>query len=150
MRCGYDYAKSVEGWSAEEDIIGRGRFNDEETNRDCLGLSTIAENGMEIDVATGGDLFPCETICGFIVWNHGGGGELEFLIRCRVEDVDRTALVNEDFLDDIIFQLNRDTSAGKGNDSGYFQLLAWVRNRGIYGRGKKVVLYASVTNPRHI
>jgi len=25
-----------------------------------------------------------------------------------------------------------------------------VRNRGIYGRGKKVVLYASVTNPRHI
>jgi len=58
MRCGYDYAKSVEGWSAEEDIIGRGRFNDEETNRDCLGLSTIAENGMEIDVATGGDLFP--------------------------------------------------------------------------------------------
>jgi len=25
-----------------------------------------------------------------------------------------------------------------------------VRNRGIYDRGKKVVVYASVTNPRHI
>jgi len=31
-----------------------------------------------------------------------------------------------------------------------FSLLLQVRNRGIYGRGKKVVLYASVTNPRHI
>jgi len=30
------------------------------------------------------------------------------MIRCPVEDVDGTALVNEDFLNDIIFQLNRD------------------------------------------
>ena len=58
MRCGYDYAKSVEGWSAEEDIIGCGRVNDEGTDRDCLGLRAITKNGMKVDVATGGDLFP--------------------------------------------------------------------------------------------
>jgi len=51
MRCGYDCTKSVEGWSVEEDIIGCGRVNDEETERNCLGLSVIAENAMEIDVA---------------------------------------------------------------------------------------------------
>jgi len=58
MRCGYDYAKSVEGWSAQEDIIGCGRVNDKESDRDCLGLSAITENGVEVDVATGGDIFP--------------------------------------------------------------------------------------------
>jgi len=31
-----------------------------------------------------------------------------------------------------------------------FSFLLRVRNRGIYGRGKNVVLYASITNPRHI
>jgi len=58
VRCGYDCAKSVKGWSAKEDIMGCGRLHDEETDRDCLGLSAIAENDMEIYVATGGDLFP--------------------------------------------------------------------------------------------
>jgi len=30
------------------------------------------------------------------------------MIRCPVEDVDETALVNKDFLDDTVFQLNCD------------------------------------------
>ena len=63
---------------------------------------------MEVDVATGGNLFPKESIYRLIVWDHGGGGELEFLVCCPIKDVDGTALVNEDFLDDIVFYLNGD------------------------------------------
>jgi len=58
MRCGDDCAKSVEGWSVEEDIIRCGRVNGEEIDKEFLGLRAIAENGIEVDVATGGDLFP--------------------------------------------------------------------------------------------
>jgi len=58
---------------------------------------------MEIDVATGGELFTQEAIYGFIVWNHGGCGELEFLICCPVEDVNGTTLVNKDVFDGIVF-----------------------------------------------
>jgi len=43
---------------------------------------------MEVDVAAAGDLLPREAIYGFIVWNHGDGGKLEFLICCPIEDVD--------------------------------------------------------------
>jgi len=63
---------------------------------------------MEVNVTVGGNLFPGESIYRFIVWDHGGVGELEFLVCCPIEDVDGTALVNEDFLDGIIFYLNDD------------------------------------------
>jgi len=66
-------------------------------------LSAIAKNGMEVDVAVGGYLFPREPIYRLIVWGHGGGGELEFLVYFPVEDVNGTALVNEDFLDSVVF-----------------------------------------------
>jgi len=32
--------------------------HDEESDRYCLGLSVIAENGMKVDVATGGYIYP--------------------------------------------------------------------------------------------
>jgi len=63
---------------------------------------------MEVNVAVGGNLFPGESIYRLLVWDHGSVRELEFLVCCPIEDVDETALVNEDFLDGIIFYLNGD------------------------------------------
>jgi len=90
------------------DIIRCGRVDDKESYRNCLGLSAITKNGMEVNVAASGNLFPGESIYWLIVWDHGGVGDLEFLVCCPIKDVDGTALVNEDFLDGIIFYLNDD------------------------------------------
>jgi len=46
--------------------------------------------------------------------------------------------------------MSEDTSVEKENENSYFYLLVRVTNRDIYCRGKKLVLYASVMNPRHI
>jgi len=40
--------------------------------------------------------------------NHGSVWELEFLICGPVEDVDRAALVNKDFLNGVVFDFNSD------------------------------------------
>jgi len=63
---------------------------------------------MEVNVVVGGNLFPGESIYRLIVWDHGSVGWLEFLVCCPIEDVDGTALVNEDFLDDVVFYLDGD------------------------------------------
>ena len=60
-------------------------------------MDTIAKNGMEVNIAAGGNFFPRKSIYRFIVWNHGGVGELEFLVRAPIEDVDRSTLVDKDF-----------------------------------------------------
>ena len=44
----------------------------------------------------------------FIVWDHGSVRELEFLIRSPIEDVDGAALVDEDFLDCVVFYFDGD------------------------------------------
>ena len=77
-------------------------------DRNYLGLSAIAKNGVEVNVAASGNLFPEESIYRLIVWDHGDVGELKFLVCCPIEDIDGIALVNEDFLDGIAFYVNSD------------------------------------------
>jgi len=55
-----------------------------------------------------GNLFSRESIYQLIVWDHGGVRELEFLVCGPIEDVDGTALVDEDFLDGVVFYLDGD------------------------------------------
>jgi len=108
MRGGDDGAMGVERGAANEDIIGCKRINDEEADRDSLGLGAVAEDGMEVNIAASGNFFPKKAINWFIVWDHGGVWELKFLICWPVNDVDGTALVDEDFFDCVIFYFNSD------------------------------------------
>jgi len=59
MRGGDYDAKGVERGAAEEDILGCRRINDEETDRDTLGLGAVAEDGMEVNIAAS-ETFPLE------------------------------------------------------------------------------------------
>jgi len=93
---------------AEEDIIRCRCVDDEEADRNCLCLVAIAEDGMEVNVAVGENFFPREAINRFIIWDHGGVWELKFLVRSPLEDVGRAALVDEDFLDYVVFYFNGD------------------------------------------
>jgi len=63
---------------------------------------------VKVNVAVSGNLFAREAIDWFVIWNHGSVWELEFLICGPVEDVDRAALVNKDFLNGVVFDFNRD------------------------------------------
>ena len=63
---------------------------------------------MEVNVAPGGYLFTGKAIYWLVVWDHGGVRKLEFLVSGLVEDIDRAALINEDFLNNIIFDFNND------------------------------------------
>jgi len=53
-------------------------------------------------------LFAREARDWFVVWDHGSVWEQEFLICGPVEDVDRAALVNKDFLNGVVFDFNSD------------------------------------------
>jgi len=108
MRGGDDSAKGVKRGAAEEDIVRCRCVNDEEADRNDLGLGSITEDGMEVNVAAGGNFFPRKVINWFIVWDHGGVWELKFLVCCPVKDVDGIALVDEDFFDYVIFYFNSD------------------------------------------
>ena len=72
-----------------------GSVNDEEADGNDFGLSSITEDNVKVNVATGGNLFSRKAINWFIIWDHGGIWELKFLIRCLVKDVDGAALVDE-------------------------------------------------------
>jgi len=72
MRGGDDNAKGVERGVAEEDIIRCRCVDDEEADRNGLGLGSVTKDGMEVNVATGGNFFPKKAINWFIVWDHGG------------------------------------------------------------------------------
>jgi len=63
---------------------------------------------MEANVVAGGNLLARKAINWFIVWDHGGVGELKLLVCCPVKDVDGTALVDKDFFDCIILYFNSD------------------------------------------
>ena len=69
---GDDGAKGVERGVAKEDIVRCGCVNDEEANRNGLGLGSITEDGVKVNVAAGGNLFSKKAINWFIVWDHGG------------------------------------------------------------------------------
>jgi len=63
---------------------------------------------VKVDVAAGGYFFTREAIDWFVIWNHGSIRKLEFLIGGPVENVNRAALVNKDFLDGVVFDFNND------------------------------------------
>jgi len=108
MRGGDDSAKGVERRAAEEDIIRCRCVDDEKIDRNCLCLGAIAEDGMEVNVAAGGNLLPRKAINRFIIWDHGDVWELKFVVCSPIEDVDGTALVDKDFFYCIIFYFNSD------------------------------------------
>ena len=51
----------------------------------CLG--SFPKDGVEVYVAPGRDLFAREAVYGFVIWDHSGVKELQFLISGPVEDV---------------------------------------------------------------
>jgi len=105
---GDDNAEGVERRTAKEDIVGCGRVNDKEANGDGFSLGSIAKHGVKVNVAVGGNLFARKAIEFFVIWNHGSVWEMEFLIGGPVEDVDRAALVNKDFLNGVVLDFNSD------------------------------------------
>jgi len=108
MRGGDDSTEGVERRAAKEDIVECARVNDKEVDGNGFGLGSIAKHNVKVNVAAGGYLFAREAIDGFVIWNHGSVRELELLIGCPVEDVDRAALVNKDFLNGVVFDFNSD------------------------------------------
>jgi len=109
MRGGDDGTEGVKRGTVKEDIVGCERVNDKEADGNGFSLGSIAKHGMKVNVATDGNLFAREAIDGFVVWDHGSVWELEFLICGPVEDVNRAALVNKDFLDGVVFDFNSDS-----------------------------------------
>jgi len=108
VRGGDDGAEGVERGAAKEDIVRCGRVNNKEADGNGFSLGSIAKHGVKVNVAASGNLFAREAIDWFIIRDHGSVWELEFLICGPVEDVNRAALVNKDFLDCVVFDLNSD------------------------------------------
>jgi len=67
MKGGDDGAKGVERGTAKEDIIRCGCVNDEEADKNILGLGPITEDGVEVNVVAGGNLFSRKAINWFII-----------------------------------------------------------------------------------
>ena len=63
---------------------------------------------MEVNVAPGGYLFTGKPIYWLVIWDHGGVRKLKFVVGGLVEDINGAALINEDFLDSVIFDFNSD------------------------------------------
>ena len=63
---------------------------------------------MEVNVAPGGYLFTRKAIYWLVIWDHGGVRRLKFLVDGPVEDINGAALINEDFLNSVIFDFNSD------------------------------------------
>jgi len=80
MGGGDDSAESVEREAAQEDIVGCGGIDDKKTDRNGFGLGSMTKHSVKVDVTAGGDLFARKAIDWFVIWNHGGVRELEFLI----------------------------------------------------------------------
>ena len=71
MRGGDDGAKGVERGAAKEDIVRCGCVNNEEAYRNGLGLGSITEDCVKVNVVAGGNLFSRKAINGFIIRDHG-------------------------------------------------------------------------------
>jgi len=108
MGGGNDNAEGVERRTTQEDIVGCGCIDNKEADGNGFGLGSITKHGVKVDVAAGGNLFAREAIDWFVIWDHGRVRELEFLIGGPIENVDRATLVDEDFLNGIVFDFNSD------------------------------------------
>ena len=71
MRGGDDDAKGVERGAAKEDIVRCWCVNDEEADRNGLGLGSITKDYVKVNVAASGNLFSRKAINGFIIRDHG-------------------------------------------------------------------------------
>ena len=108
MRGVDDSAEGVERRTTKEDIVGCGRVNDKEADGNHFSLGSVTKHGVKVNLVAGGHLFAREARDWFVVWDHGSVWEQEFLICGPVEDVDRAALVNKDFLNGVVFDFNSD------------------------------------------
>ena len=88
------------------DVVGY--VKDKEADWDGFSLGPLPKDGVEVNVAPGGYLFTRKAIYWLVVWNHGGVRKLKFLVDSPVEDINGAALINEDFLNSVIFDFNRD------------------------------------------
>ena len=70
-------------------------------------MGSLTKDGVEVDVAAGGNLLAREAIYWFIIGDHSGVSKLEFLVGGPVEDIERAALVYKDFLNSVVFDFNR-------------------------------------------
>jgi len=71
-------------------------------------LGPLTKDGVQVDVASSGYLFAREAIDRLVIRDHNGVRKLKFLVGGPVEDVNGAALINKDFLDDIVFDFNTD------------------------------------------
>jgi len=108
VRGGDDCTKGIEGRTAQEDVVRCWRIDNKEANWDGFGLGSIPKDGVEVNVAPGGYLFTEKAIYWLVIWDHGGVRKLEFLVSGLVEDINRAALINKDFLNSIIFDFDND------------------------------------------
>jgi len=108
MGGGDDSVESVERRTTQEDIVGCGRVDDKEADGNGFGLGSVTKHGVKVDVAAGGYLFTRKAIDWFVIWDHGNVRKLEFLIGGLVENVNRAALVDKDFLNGVVFDVNSD------------------------------------------
>jgi len=108
VRGGDEGVKGVEGRTTQEDIVGCWHVDDKEADWDCFGLGPLTKDGVEVDVATGGYLFTREAIDWLVIWDHGGVWKLKFLVGGPVEDINGAALINKDFLNNVVFDFNSD------------------------------------------
>ena len=65
-------------------------------------------HGVKVDEVAGGYLFARKVIDWFVIRDHSSVQELEFLVGGLVEDVDGAVLVDEDFLNGVVFDFNSD------------------------------------------
>jgi len=108
VRGGNDGAKGIEGRTAQEDVVGCWRVDDKEPDWDGFSLGPLPKDGVEVNVAPGGYLFTRKAIYWLVIWDHGGVRRLKFLVDGPVEDINGAALINEDFLNSVIFDFNSD------------------------------------------
>ena len=98
MGGGDDNAEGVEGRVAHEDIVRCWRVDDKEADENGFGLGSVTKHAVKVNVAAGGHLLARKDIDWFVIWDHGGIRELEFLIGGPIENVNRAAMVDKDFL----------------------------------------------------
>jgi len=67
-----DYAKCIEGRTAQEYVVRCWRIDNKEADWDGFGLGSIPKDGVEVYVAPGGYSFAGKAVYGLIIWDHGG------------------------------------------------------------------------------
>jgi len=100
---GDNNAKGVEEKTAQENIVGCWHVDDKEADWNGFGLGSLTKHGVKVNVATGGYLFARKAIDWFVIRDHSSVRELKFLVSGPVEDVNRAALVDKDFLNGVVF-----------------------------------------------